>query len=166
MAQLPKAPSSDAVGEVWHVVGEFIRKVSRRLEGTSDEGGLLQKIRPHQEEFKRAIRTTAPNFIPWESNKTHSHDRHLPQVEFLSNEEDKQLVPGTRKVYVDDVLHHAKKYVSLLLILEAELSIYVGLLRANFRITIRSLYKRSISLSSLRSGHHHRDFFSIKYMTF
>lgn len=104
--KLPKAPSNDAVGEVWHVVGEFIRKVSRRLEGTSDEGGLLQKIRPHQDEFKRAIRTTAPYFIPWEKD---SLRENLPEADFLANEEDEHLVPKTGKIYVNDVLSHAQR---------------------------------------------------------
>jgi len=108
MIQLPKAPSSDAVGEVWHVVGEFMRKLSRRLEGTSDEGGLLQKIRPHQEDFKRAIRTTAPNFIPWEQHSVRQN-QDLPDADFLANEEDEQLVPKTNKIYVDDVLKHAQR---------------------------------------------------------
>src|SRR5437588_12965701 len=103
MVQLPKAPSSDAVGEVWHVVGEFMRKLSRRLEGTSDEGGLLQKIRPHQDDFKRAIRTTAPNFIPWEQNSPREN-QDLPAADFLANEEDEQLVPKTNMIYIDVVL--------------------------------------------------------------
>ena len=83
-----------------------MRKVSRRLEGTSDEGGLLQKIRPHQDEFKRAIRTTAPNFIPWEQTRLRED---LPEADFLANEEDEHLMPKTEKIYVNDVLSHAQR---------------------------------------------------------
>jgi hypothetical protein len=93
--------------------------LSRRLEGTSDEGGLLQKIRPHQDGFKRSIRATAPYFIPWESD-THRED--LPEAEFLTSEEDEKLVPKTEKIYVNDVLHHAQRYLSLLLALQRGLN--------------------------------------------
>jgi hypothetical protein len=108
MIQLPKAPSSDAVGEVWHVVGEFMNQLSKRLEGTSDAEGLLQKIRLYQDEFKGAIRATAPHFIPW---KQDSRRQDMPDAEFLANEEDEQLMPKTNKIYVDDVLNHAKRYL-------------------------------------------------------
>ncbi|KAG1746767.1 P-loop containing nucleoside triphosphate hydrolase protein [Suillus paluster] len=126
MRKLPKAPSSDAVGEVWHVVSEFMRQLSRRLEGTPDEGGILQSIRPYQQEFKRAIRATAPPFVPFERG----HDRgELPPIDFLANEEDEPQEPktgsafGTRKsstspnsgnpqsseIYLTDVLSHAQR---------------------------------------------------------
>ncbi|KIK81251.1 hypothetical protein PAXRUDRAFT_832978 [Paxillus rubicundulus Ve08.2h10] len=81
---LPRAPSSDPVGEVLHVLSNFTRDLSRRLEGTSEEDGLLQTIRPCQETFKRAIRRTAPNFVPWENTQS---ARELPKAEFLANEE-------------------------------------------------------------------------------
>ncbi|KAF9222329.1 hypothetical protein BS17DRAFT_881158 [Gyrodon lividus] len=84
LRELPRAPSSDPVGEVLHVLRNFTRDLSRRLEGTPDERGLLQTIRPHQEVFKRAIRETAPNFAPWEKKKA---DRKLPKAKFLANEE-------------------------------------------------------------------------------
>jgi hypothetical protein len=34
--------------------------------------------------------------------------RYVADAEFLTNEEDKQLMP---KIYVDDVLNHAKRYL-------------------------------------------------------
>lgn len=120
MRKLGKAPSSDPVGEVWSVVGQFSSQLSRRLEGTPDEDGVLQSIRPHQEEFKRAVRATAPNFIPWEKGDT----RKLPVAEFLANEEDepqepevmvppilvpRSPIPESEEIYIEDVLNHAQR---------------------------------------------------------
>jgi hypothetical protein len=81
---LPRAPSGDPVGEVLHVLSSFTRDLSHRLEGTPEENGLLQTIRPHQQAFKRAIRQTAPNFVPWAETQ---RGRELPKAQFLANEE-------------------------------------------------------------------------------
>lgn len=132
---LPKAPSSDPVGEVLHVLSNFTRDLSRRLDGTPEEDGLLQTIRPHQQAFKLAIRATAPLFVPWERKKP---QQDLPAAEFLANEEDDQegkpkeeddqgdiysrpfALPGilssaleaassSEKIYIDEVLKRAHK---------------------------------------------------------
>ncbi|KIJ13509.1 hypothetical protein PAXINDRAFT_13626 [Paxillus involutus ATCC 200175] len=81
---LPRAPSGDPVGEVLHVLSSFTRDLSHRLEGTPEENGLLQTIRPHQQAFKRAVRQTAPNFVPWAETQ---RSRELPKAQFLANEE-------------------------------------------------------------------------------
>jgi hypothetical protein len=39
----------------------------------------------------------------------------MPDAEFLANEEDEQLMPKTNKIYVDEVLNHAKRHLQLLL---------------------------------------------------
>ena len=61
---LPKGPSNDPVSEVLRVLGDFHKELSERLEGTPDQDGLLQTIRPHTETFRCAIRFTAPYFLP------------------------------------------------------------------------------------------------------
>lgn len=66
---LPKPPSTDALTEILHLIGDFSRDLARHLEGTPDEDGLLQAIRPAHETFKRAIRATAPNFKPFEKSQ-------------------------------------------------------------------------------------------------
>jgi hypothetical protein len=38
--------------------------VEEQVEGVPERGGLLQQIRPKQEEFRGAIRRTAPCFVP------------------------------------------------------------------------------------------------------
>lgn len=119
MRKLPKAPSTDPVGEVWSIVGQFSKQLFQRLEGTPDQDGILQTIRPHQEEFKRAVRGTAPRFIPWAKGEI----RELPAIDFLANEEDEPQksregvppMPTPRSatpqsgIYIEDVLNHAQR---------------------------------------------------------
>lgn len=111
LGALPKAPSTDPVGEVLHALRTFVRDLERRVEGTPEEDGLLQTIRPHQEEFRRAIRQTAPNFVPWE--KTVS--KELPKAAFLASEDGDNDPSGVeeshagQKIYVDEVLKRAQE---------------------------------------------------------
>jgi hypothetical protein len=80
----------------------------------------LQSIRPHQQAFKRAIRATAPRFIPWAKGDP----RVLPAVDFLANEEDESQepqamtpsvliprspTPQSEDIYIQDVLDHAQR---------------------------------------------------------
>ncbi|KIJ08216.1 hypothetical protein PAXINDRAFT_89188 [Paxillus involutus ATCC 200175] len=108
---LPRAPSNDPVGEVLHVLSSFTRDLSRRLEGTPEEDGLLQTIRPHQQAFKRAIRETAPNFVPWERTPK---GRQLPKADFLANEGDDKGSESesesefSKKIYINEVFDRAQ----------------------------------------------------------
>ena len=65
---LPKAPSEDPLSEIMNLLGLFVRDLERHLEGTPEEGGLLQRIRPSQEQFRREIKATAPDFRPMKSD--------------------------------------------------------------------------------------------------
>jgi len=87
ISKLPRAPSNDPLGEVLQALNVFSRELSRRLEGTPDEHGLLQTIRPHQQAFRRAIRNTAPNFAPWEKKKA---GKKTPKASFLQDEEEEE----------------------------------------------------------------------------
>ncbi|KAI9456485.1 P-loop containing nucleoside triphosphate hydrolase protein [Boletus coccyginus] len=106
---LPKAPSSDPIGEVLQVLGGFSRDLARRVEGTPEEDGLLQTIRPHQGTFKFAIRRTAPQFVPWGKTSW----KELPEAAFLANEDGdddaEESSANGNKVYVDEVLKRAQK---------------------------------------------------------
>ncbi|KIM62717.1 hypothetical protein SCLCIDRAFT_118891 [Scleroderma citrinum Foug A] len=129
---LPKEPSNDPVGEVLRLLGGFQKEVSERLEGTPDETGLLQTIRPHTEKFKSEIHGTAPNFVPWEREENVWHK--LRPAGFLSTEEKvgnsddedddgvsgKHFAPNTPKkrpvvvplrnaIYIEDVMQRAQK---------------------------------------------------------
>jgi hypothetical protein len=111
---LPKAPSNDPVGEVLHALRNFARDLDHRVEGTPEEDGLLQTIRPHQDAFKIAIRRTAPQFVPW--GKTASW-KELPEAAFLANEDgdddddDDDDDTNQNEIYIDEVLKRAQKLV-------------------------------------------------------
>lgn len=130
---LPKEPSNDPVGEVLRVLGDFQKEVAERLEGTPDETGLLQTIRPHTEKFKREIHGTAPNFVPWERKEALGK---LPPASFLSSEEKvasteddsdagknflkmakkySVSAPPRNAIYIEDVMQRAQRLVVMLL---------------------------------------------------
>ncbi|KIM86047.1 hypothetical protein PILCRDRAFT_5119 [Piloderma croceum F 1598] len=109
--QLPKPPSSDPFGEVMRLIGDFTSSLSRHVEGTPDEDGLLQSIRPAQLRFQRAIRETVPEFLPYE--RRHAANRSLPAAEFLANEEDsdEDEMDATNEkdtIYIDEVFERAQ----------------------------------------------------------
>ena len=60
----PPPPSSAPMREVFRLITEFTRAVERQGEGVPGREGLLQQIRSPQDEFRVAIRTTAPFFVP------------------------------------------------------------------------------------------------------
>jgi hypothetical protein len=157
---LPRAPSGDPVGEVLHVLSSFSRDLSRRLEGTSDADGFLQTIRPCQEAFKRAIRRTAPNFIPWEKTQK---SRELPEPRFLANEEgddeesdDEGEGEYEHKIYIDEVFKRAQRYVILVKTCtqypKTRTNIILAHALASFQITTPSSYRRSTSSNLPSNG--------------
>jgi hypothetical protein len=124
---LPKAPSEDPLSEIMSLLGIFVRDLERHLEGTPEEGGLLQRIRPSQERFRREIKATAPDFRPYEKRYAKSKSAHWPA--FLDDEEradagddveneasvgvgQPTLVDTPRTIYVDEVHERAGKYVA------------------------------------------------------
>jgi hypothetical protein len=84
LRKLPKAPSDDPSLEIITMLHEFANDLSKHVEGIPDETGLLQLVRPHQNQFRLSIRKTAPNFRPYE--RKYRHDRHLKSSTFLHNE--------------------------------------------------------------------------------
>ena len=117
---------------------EFGVALLRHVDGIPDTDGLIQSIRPAQGRFRQAIRATAPNFRPFE--RKHAKTHHLGRATFLDTEEanpcdgessDTELEGGTvpdedayippresgsvanrnHKIYIDEVLERANKYV-------------------------------------------------------
>jgi len=88
LRSLPRAPSDDALLEILNVLHIFVRDLERHLEGTPNEDGLIQSIRPAQRRFKRAIRSTAPDFRPYEAK--HAGTMSVNGPDFLNNEEDNE----------------------------------------------------------------------------
>ncbi|KAL4066184.1 P-loop containing nucleoside triphosphate hydrolase protein [Scleroderma citrinum] len=116
LAELPQPPSSNPLGEVLRILDNFKKELSEHVEGTPDRDGILQNMRPHTTKFRRRIRTTAPNFVPWESYKVGQHS--LLPATFLSNEEESEtdaLSDGPAidvslgpETYIDAVMNRAQ----------------------------------------------------------
>ena len=139
MAQLPKPPSGDPLGDIYQLIGDFTRHLTRHVEGTPDPNGLLQSIRPAQLRFRRAVRETAPEFRPYERRyaaKSRSpitrllpfeeqddgdwKSSGLPAADFLTNEEqyyedqdsgDQACFDEENSICIDEVFDRASKYV-------------------------------------------------------
>lgn len=115
LRQLPKPPSNDAFAEILHVLSEFCQDLSKHLEGTPDEAGLLQAIQPVKDKFRAAIRDTAPDFRPYKRPRSHVHDSDYAwsPPTFLSNEEESGAVTVDNPcaIYVDEVMERAQKSV-------------------------------------------------------
>jgi len=113
MRALPKAPSADPLAEVLQLVHNFMSDVRQHLEGTPEEDGLLQSIRPAQLKFQRAIRATVPNFVPYEKSSANS-GQALPTPAFLANEENQseisfaEVVNTKGVIYIDEVFDKAQ----------------------------------------------------------
>lgn len=65
LEKLPPAPTDDAQGEVVLLVTNFARELATYVEGTSDDNGIHQLIRPLNREFVTTIRGTAQKFCPF-----------------------------------------------------------------------------------------------------
>ncbi len=101
---MPKPPSDNPVQEVSSLLSEFTRDVSTHVEGVSDEDGIIQRVRLAQEQFKLAIRRTAPAFRPFSETQVSSCAWRHPS--FLSSEESVADAPESDLIYVEDV--HAR----------------------------------------------------------
>ena len=121
LEELPPPPPSNPLGEILRVLDEFKRDLSQRVEGTPDADGILQNIRPHTTKFRRRIRATAPEFVPWESGSHRaSQSIVMPAATFLSNEEESEtdalrdgpvIEHAGSEIYVDKVMDRAQTSV-------------------------------------------------------
>ncbi|KAJ7331028.1 hypothetical protein DFH08DRAFT_1022202 [Mycena albidolilacea] len=117
---LPKPPSDDAILEVTTLVHSFIRELDQMIEGVPHADGLIQTIRPAQEEFRRNIRRTAPDFRPFESGQKRGKIQPIfPDPDFLRDEEghehwfppsnnEQASITARLPIYVDQVLTRAE----------------------------------------------------------
>ncbi|KAJ6458250.1 P-loop containing nucleoside triphosphate hydrolase protein [Mycena sanguinolenta] len=110
LAQLPKPPSSDPVGEIAALLHSFVAELDKILEGVPKADGLQQVIRPAQEQFRRAIRATAPDFVPFESEERSPECARFPDPDFLFHEDgdtSKLGNPSDTPIFIDQVLERA-----------------------------------------------------------
>ena len=116
LRKLPKPPSQDSLADILHLVSEFSRDLGRHCEGTPDEDGLLQAIRPAQNRFQEAIRSTAPQFVPRTKKSSASLTPEEQNPSFLSSEEAtgrSGVNPPNKPIWIDEVLHKANRCVKV-----------------------------------------------------
>ncbi|EKM53567.1 uncharacterized protein PHACADRAFT_197992 [Phanerochaete carnosa HHB-10118-sp] len=120
--QLPKAPSQDALTEIIHLLADFSQDLAICLEGTPNEDGLLQRIRPHEAAFKRSIRSTAPDFKAISAADLLDPTASFHEVgeessgtlEFLANEEGRETMGLSDRcsIYIDEVMKRANQAIT------------------------------------------------------
>lgn len=64
--KFPAAPDDDAQGEIIMLVSGFTRELASYVEGTPDDNGIHQAIRPLNRAFLAKIGDTAQKFSPFE----------------------------------------------------------------------------------------------------
>ena len=121
LCQLPEPPTKDPLARILRLLNDFIRELDAWVEGTPNPDGLLQSIRPHELTFKRAIRSTAPNFQPVMSPAADPESDASPYYPndcafaFLDNEEEQEFMDlnDGRPIYIDQVMKRAEQYVMM-----------------------------------------------------
>lgn len=106
------------MAEILHLLGDFSRDMATHLEGTPDEDGLLQLIRPRQDQFRKAIKATAPDFRPFAKCRGVSEYGDATSEDGLvtlwdGSISDDEFIPqdGRNVIYADEVLARAQKLV-------------------------------------------------------
>jgi hypothetical protein len=64
LGDLPSPPSSAPLSEVLRLITDFTREVEKQGEGIPGRDGLLHQIKQPQDDFRVAVRGTAPCFVP------------------------------------------------------------------------------------------------------
>jgi hypothetical protein len=69
---LPKPPPKNALNEVAKRIRDFDSSVRIHVAGVPDKGGIIQQIRTPFNQFRHAIRGTAPEFRPFSEPESKS----------------------------------------------------------------------------------------------
>ncbi|KAL4248958.1 hypothetical protein ABKN59_007409 [Abortiporus biennis] len=119
--ELHKLPpsSSDPFSDILNLISSFSRDLAIHLEGTPNKDGLLQSFRPAQEEFRKRIRSTAPDFRPYVRQKEVLYegpvcrDVDYAQPHFLSTEEAPVAITSDDKaIFADEVMRRAEDAIT------------------------------------------------------
>jgi len=139
LEDLPPPSSSAPLSEVLRLITDFMREVERQGEGIPGCDSLLHQVKQPQEEFRIAIRRTAPCFVPQFRNRPASDGLRGPALvsavrrpiavssstpvvqpagiharpPFLKGEEvfDEIGLNDGKEIFIDDVLENAEWYV-------------------------------------------------------
>ena len=115
LEKMPREPSDQPVSEVLEILHKFSRDLEREMDGVADDNGLLQRILPRKEAFRRAIRVTAPDFVPVEKSLDDQYTSS--SFSFLNNEETKDdvrtgkdnILSVSKAIYIEEVSDSANK---------------------------------------------------------
>ena len=101
LQELPPAPSDDAQGEIILLISNFARELAAYVEGTPDQDGIHQSIRPLSRSFLEDIRDTAPRFFPFQEG---TGERYIHPT-FLSSDKEPGIDPGDNDaICIDHVM--------------------------------------------------------------
>ena len=93
------------------LIGDFVQSIKNLVDGIipgENHDGLIQTLRGPRDEFRKAIRQTAPYFLPLERSQAVDTTPILPS--FLSNEEtewEDEPCHGSSPIFINDVLANA-----------------------------------------------------------
>ncbi|TFK68463.1 hypothetical protein BDN72DRAFT_769259 [Pluteus cervinus] len=115
LARLPKEPPQDPLREVMGLLHHFVADLQGEIGGRPNLGGLIQTIRPHQDDFRQIIRRTAPVFLPFA--RSDSTTRGMSPFSFLHDEEEDNEASDEERddsasdhpdvICIDEVMNHA-----------------------------------------------------------
>ena len=124
LEDLPPLSSAAPLNEVLRLITDFTREVERQGKGIPGYDSLLHQMKQPQDEFRIAIRRTAPCFVPQfrnrpEENRLVVSHRNAVALQpakkyacppFLVGEEDSDEIGlnDGEKIFIDDVLEAAE----------------------------------------------------------
>ncbi|KAJ7064507.1 P-loop containing nucleoside triphosphate hydrolase protein [Mycena amicta] len=104
LQQLPRPPAVDPVAEVAAMLSSFVQDLNQMVEGVPRVDGLIQRIRPAQQEFRRAIQETVPNFCPLEGSPRRAN---VPEEALKPGPAPDEECGAGETIYVDEVANRA-----------------------------------------------------------
>ena len=109
--KLPAAPSDDAQGEILLLVSDFARELASYVEGTPDDNGIHQAIRPLNKVFTTEVRGTAQKFSPFARGRRGScgYARYTHPKFHPSDEEPEIRTGDEDAICVNEVMDMADK---------------------------------------------------------
>jgi hypothetical protein len=111
--QLPRPPSSNPLHDVAELIHSFCRDLDYHIQGTAERDGIVQQLRPCQNEFRKTIRQSAPNFQPYEK-KDEARRYHDEGPRFLLQEDTREWPEASRivaptKIFIDEVMQRMEE---------------------------------------------------------
>jgi len=109
LGKLPAPPSDDAQGEIVSLVSDFARELATYIDGTPDDNGIHQLIRPLNKAFLEEIRSTAQPFSPFE-RAPHGRGTPFKHPELLISGMEPDIYNGALEtICINDVMVMANR---------------------------------------------------------